>query len=68
MYIWSICTISISIIFFIINIYLLLQNYKCIITNKMNMKKLSINVLLIISTLILLGLGISSVFIIHNQL
>ncbi|MGL9804128.1 hypothetical protein IGJ22_002653 [Enterococcus sp. DIV0448] len=68
MYVWSICTISISIIFFIINIYLLLQDYKYIITDKMNMKKLSINGLLIICTLVLLGLGISSVFIIHNQL
>lgn len=68
MYLWSICTISIGIIFFIINIYLLLQDYKCIITSKISMRKLSINGLLIISTLILLGLGISSIFIINNQL
>lgn len=68
MYLWSICTISISIIFFIINIYLLLQDYKYIITSKISMIKLSINGLLIISTLILLGLGISSIFIINNQL
>ncbi|MGL9822847.1 hypothetical protein IGK21_002627 [Enterococcus sp. DIV1421a] len=68
MYLWSICTISISIIFFIINIYLLLQDYKYIITSKISMRKLSINGLLIISTLILLGLGISSIFIINNQL
>lgn len=68
MYLWSICTISISIIFFIINIYLLLQDYKYIITSNISMRKLSINGLLIISTLILLGLGISSIFIINNQL
>ena len=68
MYLWSICTISISIIIFIINIYLLLQDYKYIITSKISMRKLSINGLLIISTLILLGLGISSIFIINNQL
>lgn len=68
MYLWSICTISISIIFFIINIYLLLQDYKYIITSKISMRKLSINGLLIISTLILLGLGISSIFIINNQI
>lgn len=55
-------------IFLGINIYLLLQDYKWVITNNGKFKYLGYNWLLIILSLILFILGISSIFMINNQL
>lgn len=68
MYMWSIVTMGLGFIFLGINIYLLLQDYKWIITNNGKFKYLGYNWLLIILSLILFILGISSIFMINNQL
>lgn len=68
MYMWSIFTMGLGFIFLGINIYLLLQDYKWVITNNGKFKYLGYNWLLIILSLILFILGISSIFMINNQL
>lgn len=68
MYMWSIVTIGLGFIFLGINIYFLLQDYKWVITNNGKFKHLGYNWLLIILSLILFILGISSIFMINNQL
>ncbi|MGL9870197.1 hypothetical protein [Enterococcus sp. DIV0691] len=68
MYMWSIVTIGLGFIFLGINIYFLLQDYKWVITNNGKFKYLGYNWLLIILSLILFILGISSIFMINNQL
>ncbi|EPM6972889.1 hypothetical protein ACTPIR_002077 [Enterococcus hirae] len=68
MYMWSIITIGLGFIFLGINIYFLLQDYKWVITNNGKFKYLGYNWLLIILSLILFILGISSIFMINNQL
>ncbi|OZS41202.1 hypothetical protein DF186_10665 [Enterococcus hirae] len=68
MYMWSIVTIGLGFIFLGINIYFLLQDYKWVITNNGKFKYLGYNWLLIILSLLLFILGISSVFMINNQL
>jgi len=65
---WSIVTIGLGFIFLGINIYFLLQDYKWVITNNGKFKYLGYNWLLIILSLILFILGISSIFMINNQL
>lgn len=68
MYTWSIVTIGLGVIFSVANIYLLFQEYKWLLTNKGSLNQLSCNWLLIIASLLLFILGISSIFMINNQL
>lgn len=68
MYAWSIVTIGLGFIFLVVNIYLLFKEYKWILTNKGPLNQLGYNWLLIIASLLLFILGISSIFMINNQL